>query len=175
MSLALTKLRMKKVFHPKPDSNPGPSNYKAAVLLTELHCQTKNYSQIGGLYTQYGILACIFSEYLRKSVLLLSQSCRCPSLVPVSSLTLVPRTTNNSKEGQISPKEVKIQKWQVSNLMLHRSVSHETEQSHMGRDSQSHMGQSSLILERSVLYGKEQGHIVENSLIWNRAVSYGTE
>ena len=30
----------KSSFRPQPDLNPGPSNYKAAVLLTELHCQT---------------------------------------------------------------------------------------------------------------------------------------
>ena len=30
----------KSTFHPQLDLNPGPSIYKAAVLLTELHCQT---------------------------------------------------------------------------------------------------------------------------------------
>ena len=117
------------------DLNPGPSNYKAAVLLTELHCQTENCGTIGGLYTQYAILAFIYSKYLRKSVLQLSQSCLCPSLVPNFSpnkdLSVLGRT-NQSQEGQISPKELKIQKWQVSNLMLHRS-------------NQSEMRQSSLI------------------------------
>ena len=73
---------LKKVLFPQPDLNPGPSNYKAAVLLTELHCQTENCGTIGGLYTQYAILAFIYSKYLRKSVLQLSQSCLCPSLVP---------------------------------------------------------------------------------------------
>ena len=37
-----SKYLLKKVLFPSPDLNPGPSDYEAAVLLTELHCQTEN-------------------------------------------------------------------------------------------------------------------------------------
>ena len=53
----------KSSFRPQPDLNPGPSNYKAAVLLTELHCQTGKCGTTGGLNTQYAILAFISSKY----------------------------------------------------------------------------------------------------------------
>ena len=54
---------LKKVHFPQPDLNLGPSYYKAAVLPTELHCQTGNCGTTGGLYTQYAILAFISSKY----------------------------------------------------------------------------------------------------------------
>ena len=46
----------KKVLSPRPDSNPGPSDYEAAVLLTELHCQTVNSHVNWVLYNKDAIL-----------------------------------------------------------------------------------------------------------------------
>ena len=165
---------MKKVlFRLQPDLNPGPSNYKAAVLLTELHCQTNKVTKNREIYTQFVILDYFWLVFLYSTSKL--QSCNCPSptygpMLSQSRPIPVPIRTYKSRESE---KGMKIQillcftKCIRINLMLDKAVSCGTKQFHEG--------QSSPMWDRVVSCSTDQSHVGQICVMWDRAVSCGSD
>ena len=170
---------MKKVLFPQPDSNPGPSTYEAAVLLTELHHQSENYLWNRVLYSKHAFFRLFLASFLLNKVSPTIFLVPVTVPVPIPSLTSVPRRTNHSLE-----KEKEIPRLLQTTL---QDISCETDESHVGQSSlmwdrvvskgteQSHRVQSSLKWDRAVSYGTEQYHMRMSSLLWDIEVSYGTE
>ena len=89
---------MKKALFPQPESNPGLPYHKAAVLLTELHCQTDNYQVNWVSYNKDAILDYFWLVFMLNKVS--PTICPVPVTVPLPSPVLYfsPKRERKRKE-----------------------------------------------------------------------------